>query len=240
MPEVVAPHAKLLLKSKDAAMQEIDITKPTFTIGRKPDNDLVLDDPTVSGHHARIVKIQATYLLEDLKSTNGTLLNSKAVDRRQLQDADVVAIGRARLVFRDQHAVPLPTPSSSEMGTMDLGKTMVLTDKAQGGAATPGRTAKVEVLSGRTDRLEYHLTKLVTLIGSQEDATIRLTGWFAPKAAAMIARRKEVWTLIPSNHGKKVLLNQTHVTSQVELKDGDQIDLAGVSLRILVTSKKAA
>jgi pSer/pThr/pTyr-binding forkhead associated (FHA) protein len=240
MPEVIAPHAKLLLKSKDAAMQEIDITKPTFTIGRKPDNDLVLDDPAISGHHARILKIQAAYFLEDLKSTNGTLLNSKAVDRRQLQDADVIAIGHARLVFRDQSAVPLQAQSSGEMGAMDLDKTMVLTGKAHRGPAAACPAAKVKVLSGRTDQAEYHLTKLVTVIGSQEDATIRLTGWFAPKVAAMIARRKETWTLIASNHGKKVLLNQTQVMTQVELKDGDQIDLAGVSLRILITSRKAA
>ncbi len=106
MPEVMTPQAKLLLKSKDAAMQEIDITIPTFSIGRKQDNDLVLDDPAISGHHARILKIQAACFLEDLKSTNGTLLNSRPVDRRQLQDADVIAIGHARLVFRDQSAVP--------------------------------------------------------------------------------------------------------------------------------------
>lgn len=240
MPEVMTPQAKLLLKSKDAAMQEIDITIPTFSIGRKQDNDLVLDDPAISGHHARILKIQAAYFLEDLKSTNGTLLNSRPVDRRQLQDADVIAIGHARLVFRDQSAVPRHTPSSGQTDAMDQDKTMVLSGKAHRGPAATAPAATVEVLSGRTDQLTYHLTKLVTVIGAQEDATIRLTGWFAPKVAAMIARRKESWTLIPSNHGKKVFLNQTQVSTQVELKDGDQIDLAGVSLRIVVPSRKAA
>lgn len=238
MPEVIASTAKLLLKSKDMPIQDIDIAKPTFTIGRKPDNDLVLDDPTVSGHHARIVKIQAAYFLEDLKSTNGTLLNTKAVDRRQLQDADVISIGHARLVFRDPTAAS-QTSSSGAMSAVDLDQTMVLTGQVRREQAATSPTACVEVLSGRTDRTEYPLTKLVTVIGAQEDATIRLTGWFAPKVAAMIARRKEAWTLIPSGHGKKVLLNQTQVTTQVELKDGDQIDVAGVSLRIFVTARKA-
>lgn len=240
MPEVIAAHAKLLLKSKEVAIQEIDITKPTFTIGRNPDNDVVVDDPTVSGHHARILKIQAAYFLEDLKSTNGTLLNSKAVDRRQLQDADVITIGHARLVFRDQSPVSLQPPFTGAIGATDLDRTMVLTGKTPRSSVPACPPAKVEVLSGRTDRSEYQLTKLVTVIGSQEDATIRLTGWFAPKVAAMIARRKEAWTLIPSNHGKKVLLNQTRVTTQVELKHGDQIDVAGTTLRVSLILPKAA
>jgi hypothetical protein len=117
---------------------------------------------------------------------------------------------------------------------------MVLTGQARREQAATSPTACVEVLSGRTDRTEYPLTKLVTVIGAQEDATIRLTGWFAPKVAAMIARRKEAWTLIPSGHGKKVLLNQTQVTTQVELKNGDLIDVAGVTLRILLTSRQVA
>lgn len=113
---------------------------------------------------------------------------------------------------------------------------MVLGSKRPQERTAGSPKARLEVLSGRTDLPEYPLTKLVTVIGSQEDATVRLDGWFAPKVAAMIARRKETWTLIPPLRGKKVLLNRTHVTTQVELKDGDQIDVAGVTLRVSFTS----
>ncbi|HEX6531168.1 MAG TPA: FHA domain-containing protein, partial [Nitrospira sp.] len=98
---IIIGSAKLLVKLDGQGSRSIDLMTDGFTIGRKGDNDLSIDDPTVSSRHAKIVRVQSVYFLEDLKSTNGTAVNGKPVDRAQLHDADVITIGKHRLIFQD-------------------------------------------------------------------------------------------------------------------------------------------
>jgi pSer/pThr/pTyr-binding forkhead associated (FHA) protein len=223
--------AKLLVKLHGKGSQHIELTLETLTIGRKPDNTIVIEDPAVSGHHARIVKVQAVFFLEDLKSTNGTAINGRTITRHQLRDADVITIGQHRLVFQEDTA----TSSAASTPFVDLDRTTVLrgTDRIPDG---PTLMAKVLVVGGKTDRVEYSLTKQVNVIGSQDGAVIRLTGWFAPKSAAMIARRGQSYSISPSRDAKYLLVNGTDVVGQQELKDGDQIEVAGVKLTFCVLS----
>jgi hypothetical protein len=100
----------------------------------------------------------------------------------------------------------------------------------------PTLTAKVLIVAGKTDRLEYPLTKQLNLIGSQGGAVIRLTGWFAPKSAATIARRGHGYSISPSQGAKSLLVNGKDVVGQQDLKDGDQIEVAGVKLTFYVFS----
>lgn len=104
MPETLAQPAKLLGKLHGKGSRHIELTDETLTIGRKADNTLVIEDPAVSGHHARIVKVQAVFFLEGLKSTNGTAINGRPITRHQLRDADVITIGQHRLVFQENAA----------------------------------------------------------------------------------------------------------------------------------------
>jgi len=225
MADTIALTAKLIVKLKDQSSRTIDIVRDSFTIGRKPDNDLPIDDHTVSGHHAKITKVQSVYFLEDLKSTNGTSLNGKRIERAQLHDADVVTIGQHRIIFQDN--APAPVASSSE--PLNLDQTMVLSSKdTRGGQSTPKAT--VLVTRGTTDRLEYQLTKPSNLIGSQEGAAIRLTGWFAPKSAAVIASRAGMYSISPSQGTKRLLVNGKEVSGHQPLKNGDEVEVAGVSL----------
>ena len=101
MGNILTDSAKLLVKLRGQGSRSIDLTADTFTIGRKPDNDLPIDDHTVSSRHAKIVRVQSVYFLEDLKSTNGTAVNGKPVERAQLHDADVITIGQHRIIFQD-------------------------------------------------------------------------------------------------------------------------------------------
>ena len=174
MPEALTQPATLLVKLHGKGSQQIELTHETVTIGRKADNTLAIDDPAVSGHHARIVKIQAVFFLEDLQSTNGTTINGQSITRHQLHDADVITIGQHRLVFQEQATADTTTPAPS----VDLDRTIALTGPNRT-AEEPALSAKVLVVAGKTDRLEYPLGKQVTLIGSQDGAAIRLTGWFA-------------------------------------------------------------
>ena len=232
MPETLPQLATLLVKLHGQGSRHIELTHETLTIGRKADNSLTIEDPAVSGHHARIVKVQAVFFLEDLMSTNGTAINGKPITRHQLRDADVIAIGKHRLVFQE-NAVVSTGPSAP---FVDLDQTTVL----RGTGRTPDEptvAAKVLIIAGKTDRLEYSLTKQVNVIGSRDGAAIRLTGWFAPKSAATIARRGFSYSISPSQGAKSLLVNGAEVIGQQDLKDGDQIEVAGVTLTFYTPSE---
>ena len=231
MPETLPQPATLRVKLHGQGVRHIELTLETLTIGRKADNTLVIEDPAVSGHHARIVKVQAVFFLEDLKSTNGTAINGMPITRHQLRDADVITIGQHRLVFQENATSSTAAPAPF----VDLDRTTVLrgTDRTPDG---PPLTAKVLVVAGKTDHLEYPLTKQVNVIGSQDGAVIRLTGWFAPKFAATIARRGHSYSISPSQGAKSLLVNGTNVVGQQDLKDGDQIEVAGVKLTFSLLS----
>jgi pSer/pThr/pTyr-binding forkhead associated (FHA) protein len=225
MGQTTVGQATLLVKIQGQGSRIVELEHATYTIGRKKDNDLAIEDPMVSGQHARIVKMQAVFFLEDLKSTNGTSINGRSIDRCQLKDADVIAIGSHRMIFQDNLAVKQAAPTPA----VDMDQTMVLRGSERQ-PEQPTVIAKILVTAGKTDRTEYQLTNHTNAIGSQEEATIRLTGWFAPKSAALIARRGQTYS-ISCSHGAKILsVNGQEVTGQQELKDGDQIDVAGVTL----------
>jgi pSer/pThr/pTyr-binding forkhead associated (FHA) protein len=233
MSDTVTTSAKLLIKLQGQGSRTIDLARDTFTIGRKADNDLPIDDHTVSGRHAKITRVQAVYFLEDLKSTNGTSLNGKPIDRAQLRDADVVTIGQHRIIFQDS----TPPPVMAASGSIDMEQTMAISSKDMR-AGQPTTTAKVLVTTGKTERLEYHVTKPTNLIGSQEGAAIKLTGWFAPKSAALISNRGGVYSISPSPGIKKLLVNGNDISSQQQLKNGDLIEVAGVSMTFYVVPQK--
>jgi len=231
MPETLTQPAKLLVKLHGKGSRHIELPHESFTIGRKTDNTLAIEDPAVSGHHARIIKVQAVFFIEDLKSTNGTAVNGRPVTRHQLHDADVITIGQHRLVFQENAAACAAAPAPS----VDLDRTMVLkgTDRTPN---EPALAARVLIVAGKTDRLEYPLIKQVNVIGAQDGAAIRLTGWFAPKSAATIARRGHSYSISPSQGAKSILVNGTDVMGQQTLKDGDKIEVAGVKLTFYVRS----
>jgi pSer/pThr/pTyr-binding forkhead associated (FHA) protein len=232
MPETLTQPAILLVKLHGKGSRHVELTLDTFTIGRKADNTLVIEDPAVSGHHARIVKVQAVFFLEDLSSTNGTAINGQPITRHQLRDADVIAIGQHRLVFQENTTAGTEAPTSF----VDLDRTTVIR-RSDRTPDTPTLAAKVLVTAGKTDRIEYPLTKQVSAIGSQEGAVIQLTGWFAPKSAATIARRGSHYYISPSKNAKALLVNDIEVVGQQDLKDGDQIEVAGVKLTFCVLSR---
>jgi len=228
MGNILTDSAKLLVKLHGQGSRSIDLTADSFTIGRKPDNDLPIDDHTVSSRHAKIVRVQSVYFIEDLKSTNGTAVNGKPIERAQLHDADVITIGQHRIIFQDN----APSREVSASTSSDLDQTMAISGKHL--SPGPSIAAKVVITSGNTDRLEYHLTKMSNLIGSQEGAAIRLTGWFAPKAAALISNRGSGFTISPSERSKRLLVNGRDVSAPQALKNGDMIEVAGVSMTYYV------
>ena len=90
---------KLVLYLQEGATRDVPLTKERVTIGRRADNDVCLPYPAVSGEHARVVTILADSFLEDLGSTNGTLVNGKAITKHFLADYDQIDVGRQRLTY---------------------------------------------------------------------------------------------------------------------------------------------
>ena len=93
--------AKLSLKFNDSLLQEVTLSGGVVTIGRQPDNLLRIDNPIVSGHHARIFWENNRYVLEDHESFNGTYLNHRSVSKDVLSDGDVIVIGKHQIEFHD-------------------------------------------------------------------------------------------------------------------------------------------
>lgn len=91
--------AKILLSIGDAVIREIPLIKERLTIGRRPSNDIVIDDLAISGEHAVIVTEDSDSFLEDLNSTNGTQINGQPVRKHFLQDGDVVELAQYRIRY---------------------------------------------------------------------------------------------------------------------------------------------
>ena len=106
--------AKLILSLDDVVLQEIPLSKERTTIGRKPHNDIQIDNLAVSGEHAAIVTIMNDCILEDLGSTNGTLVNGVLAKKHILQNNDVIELGKYKLRFSGMAGTPAPTPADYE------------------------------------------------------------------------------------------------------------------------------
>lgn len=124
---------KLVLFLKDASPVEIPLSKERVTIGRRPDNDVCLPYPAVSGEHAAVVTILADSFLEDLGSTNGTVVNGNPIKKHFLQNNDVIELGKYKLKFVGEAA---PAAGAEKA---DFEKTMVLRPSAMKAAAEQAR-----------------------------------------------------------------------------------------------------
>src|SRR6266513_2778812 len=121
--------AKLILSMDGLVLKEISVTKERTTLGRKPHNDIQIDNLAVSGEHAVIVTILNDSFLEDLGSTNGTIVNGNPIKKHFLQNNDVIELGKYKLKFVGE-AAPAATGEKA-----DFEKTMVLRPSAMKAAA---------------------------------------------------------------------------------------------------------
>jgi len=127
--------AKLILSMDGLVLKEIPLTKERTTIGRKPHNDIQIDNLAVSGEHAVIVTILNDSFLEDLGSTNGTIVNGNPIKKHFLQNNDVIELGKYKLKFVGE-AAPAATGEKA-----DFEKTMVLRPAAMKAAQAAGAGA---------------------------------------------------------------------------------------------------
>jgi pSer/pThr/pTyr-binding forkhead associated (FHA) protein len=140
--------AKLILSVDGTVLKEYSLTKERITIGRKPHNDIQVDNLAVSGEHAAIITILNDSFIEDLNSTNGTLVNGKPIKKHFLQHNDVIEIGKHKIkYFNDK---PLAADTS------DFEKTMIIRKPS---AASPAPAA-VPVAAAATPPQAGHAPRM--------------------------------------------------------------------------------
>jgi hypothetical protein len=147
--------AKLILSLDGMVLREYPLSKERTTIGRKSHNDIVIDNLAVSGEHAMIMTILNDSFLEDLGSTNGTLVNGQAVKKHFLQNNDVVELGKYKLKY--------VTEAVTQPAGADFEKTMVLRAPPGGGAAKPeagkAEAAKPEMAQAQAMEISQPMAK---------------------------------------------------------------------------------
>ncbi|MBI1422961.1 MAG: FHA domain-containing protein [Gammaproteobacteria bacterium] len=124
--------SKITIRFNGRKIDELLLTRNIVTIGRKLDNDLRLEDTTVSSHHARIVQKEAGVFVEDCDSTNGTLVNGIPVQERKLKNGDVIVVGKYTLTFEqvETEAFGMEDPTL-QVGRHELERILERLERAQ-------------------------------------------------------------------------------------------------------------
>ncbi len=210
---------KMIVSIDGVVIKEVQLTKDRTTLGRRPYNDIVIDNLAVSGEHAVIQLAGNEVHLEDLNSTNGTYVNGKAVKKQMLANNDTIEIGKYKIKYVNETA---------EAG---FERTMVIKAGSAGVAApasatpTPAATATtgnaaIKVLSGAAAGREVPLVKVVTTIGKPG------------VAVAAITKRPHGFVVAHVEGASKPTLNGAPIGAEpVTLKNGDVLELAGTQMQ---------
>jgi len=236
---------KLILKFQDTTLQEYTFEKTPVVVGRRDDNDIIIDNMAVSGHHCRIdLEEPNFFVITDEDSLNGTFVNEKKITHERIYDGDVITIGKHALEFTDtrpESERPLKPKDENEQASKGAFRdTVVLDTQAQqellakqaaekGGTQEEAQRPKrvqlfgtITIISGGTPQI-IDLNKNLTKLGRGDDVDIKCSGFLVGKTAAIINKRPNGFYIAYAEGLKKPEVNREPVTTQKQLKDGDEI-----------------
>lgn len=227
--------AKMILSMDGLVLKEIPLDKERLTLGRKPHNDIQIDNLAISGEHAAIVTILNDSFLEDLGSTNGTLVNGQPVKKHFLKNNDVVELGKYKLKYINE------TPVSA---AADFEKTMILrpgavrpqapasepqventapAPVAAAPAAAAPQLAVIQLLNGANAGKELELVKTLTTLGKPG------------LQVAVIARRPHGYFITHVEGAQFPVVNGETLDAQArQLQDHDVIEIAGIKMEFFL------
>jgi len=223
---------KLVVSLDGVVIKEVQITKDKTTLGRRPYNDIVIDNLAVSGEHAVLQMVGADVFIEDLNSTNGTYINGKAIKKQLLTHNDTVEIGKYKIKYLIDEggdyektmimrpgAAPPPYASQHPhaSGHPGLGSPF-----SAAPAAAPVQAALIKVLNGAAAGREVTLTKVVTTVGKPGVQVASITKRPNGYAFAHVEGATK-----PSVNGMPL------VGDSVPLRNGDVIELAGTQMQFI-------
>ena len=242
--------AKLVISMDGVVTKEVQLTKERTTIGRKPHNDVQVDNLAVSGEHAVIYTIRNDSFIEDLDSTNGTLVNGAPIKKHLLKNNDLVELGKHKLKYVSEAAgiatpqdfektmvirnpiVPKPANvdlAAKAMTDTAVNRTQILTPQGvkppEGAPADPIKIGAIQVLTGAASGRSLDLVKTLTTIGKQGEQV------------AVITKRPTGYFITHVEGVNFPLLNGKAIEDKPQaLNDHDIIELAGVKMEFFLKS----
>lgn len=198
---------KMIVSIDGVVIKEVQLTKDKTTLGRRPYNDIVIDNLAISGEHAVLEMQGPQVFLEDLDSTNGTYVNGKAAKRLLLQHGDVIDVGKYKIKF-DDHA---------EASTL-----AALAPSAHHSESPGTAMASIKGLSGAAAGREVPLSKMVTTVGKPGVAV-----------AAITRRHGGFFVHHVEGTGNPTINGVPFGSEPIALKSGDVIELAGTQMQFI-------
>lgn len=214
---------KLILTLDGAVIREYNIDKDSISIGRKHGNDIQLNDLTISGRHSLVTKTGDNVFIDDLGSTNGTLLNGARIAKSRLHHSDVIQIGNYQFTFFSQ------TEEDYEPTMFlraEIEETKIIDSKQKPTADNTGaKLGAVRVLSGPLKDKVLELRKPFNTLG------------FNGSKMAIIARNTANYTISAIQNKNSIniaMVNGNDIpTGAIELKEHDIIELANTKIEFL-------
>jgi pSer/pThr/pTyr-binding forkhead associated (FHA) protein len=215
---------KMIVSIDGVVIKEVQLTKDRTTLGRRPYNDIVIDNLAISGEHAVIQLSGNEVTLEDLNSTNGTYINGKAVKKQVLANDDTIEIGKYKIKYaNEQQEAGFERTMVIKAGAVGMGSGATATPNAP--AALAVGNAAIKVLSGAAAGREVPLVKVVTTIGKPG------------VAVAAITKRPHGFVVAHVEGSSKPTLNGSPIGAEpVTLKDGDVLELAGTQMQFAMST----
>jgi len=223
--------AKLVLSKEGEVAGHYFLDAARFVIGREPSSDLCIDAASVSKQHATVTTTGNDQILQDLGSTNGTLVNGVRVTRHILQHGDVIEIGACQIKYTNQKAQP----------DMDFDKTMIMPALAVEADSAPGNASlQAAAPSARGARGKFPLGALKGVAGTHAGREIELSRVLATighpgRQLAVINRRPHGYFITHVEGRKSPLVNDKPIgTEPRALQANDVIEVAGEKLVFLL------
>jgi hypothetical protein len=218
---------KLVVSLDGVVIKEVQITKDKTTLGRRPYNDIVIDNLAVSGEHGVLQMVGSDFFIEDLNSTNGTYINGKAIKKQLLVHNDTVEIGKYKIKYllddgNDYEKTMIMKPMApAAMPTYSHGFAQTAPASGFGTfqSITPG---SIKVLNGAAAGREVTLTKVVTTVGKPG------------VQVASITKRPGGYVFAHVEGSGRPLVNGAPLVGDtLHLKNGDLIELAGTQMQFV-------
>lgn len=210
---------KMIVSIDGVVIKEVQLTKDRTTLGRRPYNDIVIDNLAVSGEHAAVQMVDGEVYLEDLNSTNGTYVNGKAAKKQVLHNGDMVEVGKYQIKFVSDAPAEFDKTMMVKAGSGGLAPVAVPAAMSRSAESLP---AAIKVLSGAAAGREVLLTKVVTTIGKPG------------VAVAAITRRPHGFVVHHVEGAGNPALNGIPIGAEpMALKNGDLIELAGTQMQFV-------
>lgn len=219
--------ARLILSFKGRVLGEYPVSGKRMTIGRRPHNDIRIDNLAVSGEHAAIVPIHSHHFVQDLDSTNGTRVNGEDIKKHLLEHNDVIQIGKYELRYvRDEEPSEWAFQKTIQEGRPLRSGAAQAAPAAQPESpqiAPPRTTASLRILNGPHTGKQLALTRTTTTLGRQGSCL------------AVIVREGAEYYISRGDKSTIPLVNERMVSDRQLLKDGDVIEVDRVKLQFMLT-----